>query len=234
MRSGTAPVDSTADFDGDGVNDTSDACPSQAAAGSANGCPTRPSKLSDRDGDDIPDANDTCPDQARGGTDANEDGCPDAPPSTGGGGTGGGGTTGGGTTGGGPIGGGGGVAGAGAERILIAMPFAFSKSTKKFTVFTVLQIKAIPIGSTLKVTCKGPKGKKCPGGKSFTKKNAFGTVNLKKWLKKKLLAGTKITAVVTKPGNFIGASKTMTVRKKKRPKFFDKCIAPGTTKAVGC
>jgi hypothetical protein len=131
-------------------------------------------------------------------------------------------------------GGGGGVAGEGAERILIAMPFAFSKSTKKFTIFTVLQIKAIPIGSTLKVTCKAPKGKKCPGGKSFTKKNAFGTVKLKKWTNKKLLAGTKLTATVTKPGNFIGAVKIMTVRPKNRPKFTDRCIAPGTTKAVGC
>ena len=130
--------------------------------------------------------------------------------------------------------GGGGVAGAGAERIVIAMPFAFSKSTKKFTIFTILQVKPLPIGSSLKVTCKAPKGKKCPGGSSFTKRNAFGTVNLKQWTKKKLVAGTKLTATVTKPGNFIGAVKTMTVRPKSRPKFSDKCIAPGTTKAVGC
>ena len=47
-------------------------------------------------------------------------------------------------------------------------------------------------------------------------------------------AGTKLTATVTKPGNFIGAVKMMTVRPKKRPTFSDKCIAPGTTKAVGC
>jgi hypothetical protein len=240
MRSGTAPVNSTADFDGDGINDVSDSCPADAAPGTANGCAARPAKLADSDGDGIPDNADTCPAQPRGATDATEDGCPDAPPSTGGGGGGGdtggggGGTSGGGgggTTGG---GGGGGVAGAGAERILIAMPFAFSKSTKKFTVFTVLQIKAIPIGSTLKVTCKAPKGKKCPGGKSFTKKNAFGTVKLKQWTKKKLPAGTKLTAMVTKPGNFIGAVKTMTVKKKARPSFSDKCTAPGSTKAVGC
>ena len=131
-------------------------------------------------------------------------------------------------------GGGGGVAGAGAERIVIGMPFAFSKSTKKFTIFTVLQIRAIPIGSLLKVSCKAPKGKKCPGGASFTKRNAFGTVNLKQWLKKKLPAGTKLTATVTKPGNFIGAVKIMTVKKKARPSFVDRCIAPGTTRAVGC
>ena len=145
-------------------------------------------------------------------------------------------TTGGGSTGDGSTGGGstGGVAGTDAERILVAMPFAFSKASKKFTVFTVLQVKAIPIGSTLKVTCKGPKGKRCPGGSSFTKKNAFGTVNLKRWTRKKLVAGTKITAVVTKPGNVIGAVKIMTVQKKKRPSFVDRCIAPGSSTAVGC
>jgi hypothetical protein len=120
------------------------------------------------------------------------------------------------------------------ERILgVTMPFAFSKSTKKFTVFTLLQIKGIPRGSTLKVTCKAPKGKKCPA-KRFTKRNARGKVSLKKWIRKRLAAGTKLTASVTKPGNFIGAVKIMTVRKKKRPSFVDRCLPPGTTKPRRC
>ena len=41
------------------------------------------------------------------------------------------------------------------------MPFASSKATSKFTVFALLQVKGIPRGSTLKVVCKAPKGKKC-------------------------------------------------------------------------
>jgi hypothetical protein len=147
---------------------------------------------------------------------------PPPPPPTGGGGGGGGGQT----------GGGGGVQ-VDPTQILFAWPFAFSKSTKKYTVFTALALKAIPIGATVKVVCKSPKGK-CPGGSSFTKNNAFGTVKLKKWIKKKIRAGTKITATVTKPGNYIGAVKIMTVRKKNRPKFTDRCLPPGTTRPVGC
>ena len=133
-----------------------------------------------------------------------------------------------------PPGGGGGGGQAQPTRILIAWPFAFSKSTNKFTRFTALKIKVTEIGASLKVVCKAPKKKKCPGGRSFSKANAFGTTNLKKWLKKKLPAGTTLTATVTKPGNFIGAVKVMKVRKKKRPSFSDRCILPGTSKAVSC
>jgi len=139
-----------------------------------------------------------------------------------------------------PPGGGGGGGGGGPivqpdpERIIVIVGFAFSKSTKKFTRFTALQVKALPVRSTLKVTCKAPKGKKCPGGKTFTKNNAFGTVNLKKWVKKKLRAGTKLTARVTKAGNFIGAVKILTVRKRKAPSITTRCLPPGSTKAVGC
>jgi len=118
-------------------------------------------------------------------------------------------------------------------RIVVTMPFFVQKSTNAFTTFTELSVKGIPSGSTLKVTCKAPKGKKCPT-KSFTKKNASGTVSLKKFLKKKLAAGTKVTATVTKPGNFIGAVKIMTIKKKARPSFVDRCIKPGSKKAGSC
>ena len=121
-----------------------------------------------------------------------------------------------------------------ATKIVVSMPFFVKKSTNKFTTFTQLQVKGIPRGSLLKVTCKAPKKKTCPGGKTFTKRNAGGTVNLSKWLKAKLPAGSKLTVTVTKPGNFIGAVKTMTIKKKARPSFVDRCAAPGTTKAVGC
>jgi hypothetical protein len=120
------------------------------------------------------------------------------------------------------------------SKIVISMPFFVSKSTNAFTTFTVLQVKGFPAGSTVKVSCKAPKGKKCPGGSSFSKKNATGTVSLKQWLKKKLPAGTKMTTTVTKPGNFIGAVKIMTIKKKSRPSFVDRCTKPGSTKAVGC
>ena len=119
------------------------------------------------------------------------------------------------------------------ERILVIFGFAFRKSTAAFTKFNKLQIKAVPIGSTVSATCTAPKGKKCPA-KSFTKKNAFGTVNLSKWVNKKLAAGTRLTVTVTKPGAFIGAVKTLTVAKKKTPSIGTRCLPPGAAKSVGC
>ena len=65
----------------------------------------------------------------------------------------------------------------------------------------------MPIGATLTAVCKAPKGKKCPA-KSFTKKNAFGTVNLAKWVNEEAAGRHTLTVTVTKPGAFIGAVKT--------------------------
>ena len=62
----------------------------------------------------------------------------------------------------------------------------FATASKKTTKFTTLQVKNVPLGSTVTVTCKG---KGCPSGlkgKGFTKKNAFGTVTLAKFIKKAL------------------------------------------------
>lgn len=59
-----------ADGDGDGVVDTSDACPTTAAA-TANGCPP-PAPPADTDGDGKPDAQDLCPTKR----DERGDGCP--------------------------------------------------------------------------------------------------------------------------------------------------------------
>jgi Ca2+-binding RTX toxin-like protein len=119
------------------------------------------------------------------------------------------------------------------ERILVIFGFAFRKSTAAFTKFDKLQVKAVPIGSTVSAVCLAPKGKKCPA-KSFKKKNAFGTVNLSKWVNRKLPAGTRLTVTVTKPGAFIGAVKTLTVAKKKSPTIGTRCLPPGAAKPVGC
>jgi len=119
------------------------------------------------------------------------------------------------------------------ERILVIIGFAFSKSPGKFTKFTTLQLKAVPIGATVSAVCSAPKGKKCPA-KSFTKKNAFGTVILSKWVKKRMPAGSKLTVTVTKPGAFIGVVKSLTVNKKKAPTIGTRCLPPGATRSVGC
>lgn len=119
------------------------------------------------------------------------------------------------------------------ERILVIFGFAFKRATARFTSFTTLQVKAVPIGATLTAVCSAPKGKKCPA-KSFTKKNAFGTVNLSKWVKKKLATGTRLTVTITKPGAFIGAVKSLTVNKKKPPSIGTRCLPPGAKTPVGC
>jgi hypothetical protein len=225
---GATGNDATTDFDGDGVKDVSDACPgvdARPADANGDGCPDRPAKLLDADGDGIPNGADACPALPRGATDADEDGCPDPAPAVGGG----------------PApAGGGGAAGGGApvvqrdpERILVIIGFAFNRSTARFTKFTRLQVKGVPVAATVRVACTAPKGAKCPA-KRFTKANAFGNVTLAKWVGKKLAVGTRLTVTVTRAGNFIGAVKVLTVRKRRAPTIGTRCLPPGAATSVGC
>jgi hypothetical protein len=118
------------------------------------------------------------------------------------------------------------------EQILVTMAF-FSTAGKKTTKFTTLQVKNVPLGATVTVTCKG---KGCPSGlkgKGFTKKNAFGTVTLAKFIKKPLKAKDVITVIVSKP-NAINAVKIMTVRASKKPLITTKCQPPGAKSPVAC
>jgi hypothetical protein len=118
------------------------------------------------------------------------------------------------------------------EQVLVTMAF-FASAQKKSTKFTTLQIKNVPFGATVTVTCKG---KGCPSGlkgKGFTKKNAFGTVTLAKFIKKPLKAGDVVTVLVSKP-DAINAVKILTVRAAKKPLITTKCQPPGTAKPVAC
>jgi hypothetical protein len=118
------------------------------------------------------------------------------------------------------------------EQVLVTLAF-FSTASKKTTKFTTLQVKNVPLGATVNVTCKG---KGCPSGlkgKGFTKKNAFGTVTLAKFIKKPLKAKDVITVVVSKP-NAISAIKILTIRAAKKPLITTKCQPPGAKKPVSC
>jgi hypothetical protein len=118
------------------------------------------------------------------------------------------------------------------EQILVTLAF-FSSASKKTTKFTSLSVKNVPLGATVTVTCKG---KGCPSGlkrKGFTKKNAFGTVSLKKFIKKPLKAKDVITVVVSKPGA-IAAVKVLTIRSAKKPLIATKCLPPGAKSPVAC
>jgi hypothetical protein len=118
------------------------------------------------------------------------------------------------------------------EQVLVTVAF-FSTASKKTTKFTTLQVKNVPFGATVSVTCKG---KGCPSGlkgKGFTKANAFGTVTLAKFIKKPLKAGDVITVIVSKP-DAINAVKILTVRGSKKPLIATKCQPPGAKSPVAC
>ena len=66
MEAGLAEFNGCPDSDGDGVPDKDDACPTEAGPVELNGCP-------DRDGDGVADKDDKCPDVAGP---AENDGCP--------------------------------------------------------------------------------------------------------------------------------------------------------------
>lgn len=118
------------------------------------------------------------------------------------------------------------------EQIVVTLAF-FATAAKKTTKFTTLQVKNVPVNSTVKVTCAG---KGCPSGlkgKGFTKTKAFGTVTLAKFIKKPLRAGDKITVTVSKP-NAIAAVKVLTVRASKKPLIATRCVPPSAAKPVAC
>ena len=118
------------------------------------------------------------------------------------------------------------------EQILVTVAF-FAAAKKTSTKFTTLQVKNVPFGATVTATCKG---KGCPSGlkgKGFTKKNAFGTVTLAKFIKKAFKAGDVVTVTVSKP-DAISAVKVLSVRAAKKPLIRTKCLPPGAKSAVAC
>jgi hypothetical protein len=118
------------------------------------------------------------------------------------------------------------------EQVVVTLAF-FSTASKKTTKFSTLQVKNVPLGATVSVTCRG---RGCPSGlkgRGFVKKNAFGTVTLAKFIKKPLRAGDAITVVVSKP-DAINAVKVLTVRASKKPLITTRCLPPGVVKPVAC
>ena len=91
----------------------------------------------------------------------------------------------------------------------------------------------MPRGSTVTATCRTKQGRRCRGIGKFSKRNARGNVSLKRFLRKKLRAGTVIEVRVTKPGT-IGAVKRLTVRRGKNPTIKTICLLPGAKKATKC
>jgi hypothetical protein len=100
-----------------------------------------------------------------------------------------------------------------------SIPFTlsfFAKASSKSTKFSRLQVKGVPAGASVKVTCAG---KGCPKG--LTGKGG-GTVSLASFIKKAIPVTAKITVTVSKTGS-LTTIKTITLRKSKSPTIATKC-----------
>lgn len=94
----------------------------------------------------------------------------------------------------------------------IAFTLAYDyKVSGRYTRLPRLVVKGVPKGATVTAKCK----KGC-AVKSLTRRNVNGTVSLAKLVRKRLKAGTKITVVVSQVG-MVSTTKTLTIRKSKRP-----------------
>jgi hypothetical protein len=111
--------------------------------------------------------------------------------------------------------------------ITVTISYSHSAGRRK-TRFDRLQVKGIPRGATLRVTC----AKGC-SRKSYVKRNARGTVSILAMARKPLRVGTKLRVVVTAP-NMIGAVKTLTVRSRQDPSIRTRCLEPGARRESVC
>jgi hypothetical protein len=118
------------------------------------------------------------------------------------------------------------------EQIQVVLAFGF-KAAKHATKLTKLQVKNIPFGATIKASCTGGNCPKRLKGKGFTKKKAFGTVDLKHFITKPLKPGAALTVTVSKPGA-INAIKILKIRAAKAPVVTTRCQPPGAKKPVSC
>jgi hypothetical protein len=99
------------------------------------------------------------------------------------------------------------------KKTRIVVTLAYDYRTKgRYTRLTRLVVNRVPRGATVKATCK----KGC-SRKRYTKKNVRGgKLSLKKLVRKRLKAGTKIRVVVSQSGK-LSATKTLRIRSGKRP-----------------
>ncbi|MGH2948157.1 MAG: hypothetical protein ACRDPC_18205 [Solirubrobacteraceae bacterium] len=123
------------------------------------------------------------------------------------------------------------------ETLTPVITVALSRSYKvvrRSTRFSALKLTDVPSGSRVLASCRY-KGRKCAGKarKTFTKRDALGTVSLKSFRNVNLKPGSVITIKVTKPGA-VGAIEIIRIRKSKSPRFTTRCLQPGGSSVVGC
>jgi hypothetical protein len=93
----------------------------------------------------------------------------------------------------------------------------FMTAGRRSTRFSTLNVKGVPKGATVKVTCTGG----CPRKRQTIKKS--GTVALTGYRKRAIRAGAKLTISVTKAGS-IGMAKVVTIRADRRPRITTKTL----------
>jgi hypothetical protein len=99
------------------------------------------------------------------------------------------------------------------RRIASTLRYAFNRTATTAT-FTSLLVRNVPVGASVKATCKGGGCAKRP----FAAIAKSDSVSLEPLISRKLKAGASITVVITKAG-MTGRSVTLTVRKGKDPKL---------------
>ena len=97
--------------------------------------------------------------------------------------------------------------------------------TKRGADVALLTVKA-PKGVRITLTCEG---KGCPLQEVAQATSLFHIQQFER----ELVAGTKLTITVTKPG-YITKVTTITIRKGKGPARTDRCQQPGQTKLIAC
>jgi hypothetical protein len=118
------------------------------------------------------------------------------------------------------------------KHVKVILAFA-GTAAKASTWFTKLQVKDVPAGSTVQVTCNGsgcPSGLK---GKGYTKKKASGTVTLARFIAKPIKVKATLTFLISKPGA-ISAVKILQLRPAKSPLLTTRCRMPGAKVSVAC
>ena len=185
----------TADADGDGVPDPSDACPGVPKGTSdadGDGCPDRAAKLADANGNGIPDSQESQPAAAPlAVSNTNITTTTTAPPPA-------------------------------APAAIKGAVVAKGSATATKITFKKLMLGGIPVGASIKVTCKAKSRRACPSkSKALTSKAA--TVNVLAALLKKpartvvFAPGAVLTIRITKSG-MTGTSFVFKMVKKKFPK----------------
>jgi hypothetical protein len=101
-------------------------------------------------------------------------------------------------------------------------------ATKRSTRLRTLTVKNVATGATVHVTCS----RGC-SAKRWTTTPKKSSLSLKRFVRRSLKVGTKITVTVSKPGA-IASVKTLKIRSRRAPQLTSRCLPPGATAPQRC